>query len=116
MQVLFRTTSLVWYDSGAPGTSIGSRVDKRGEVRYGAKTLAMLSFPYPPLNLAFEFFTANRCDNDDDDRGNDGWNPNRAEKDRQKPDIRICTTVALVPNNRRKGRAGILYDTNKPQP
>ena len=28
---------LVWYDSGAPGTSIGSRVDKRDEARYGAR-------------------------------------------------------------------------------
>jgi N-acetylmuramoyl-L-alanine amidase len=36
MQVLFNTTDLVWYDSGAPGTSTGERVDKRGEARYGA--------------------------------------------------------------------------------
>jgi len=36
MQVLFNTTGLVWYDSGAPGTSTGARVDKRGEARYGA--------------------------------------------------------------------------------
>jgi N-acetylmuramoyl-L-alanine amidase len=36
MQVLFSTTGLVWYDSGAPGTSTGARVDKRDEARYGA--------------------------------------------------------------------------------
>jgi hypothetical protein len=34
---LFSTIGLVWYDSSGPGTSIGSRVDKHGEARYGAR-------------------------------------------------------------------------------